>query len=110
MVTKIEYISHDYPSNNRADNQSDNKNNKVNRQNFDSFYFSSERYTKYPELLDEDKLKYRNQRLRFNGSTDIPWQVIPIWQENLPSEFTDSNFNNFISNLIDFVLKYIEIY
>lgn len=73
-------------------------------EDFDSFYFSSERYTKYPELLDEDKLKYRNQRLRFNGSTDIPWQVIPIWQENLPSEFTDSNFNNF-NNPVQFALK-----
>lgn len=73
-------------------------------ENFDNFYFSSERYQKYPELLDEDKLKYRNQRLRFNGSTDIPWQVIPIWQNRLPSEFTDSNFNNF-NNPVQFALK-----
>jgi hypothetical protein len=73
-------------------------------EDFDNFYFSSERYRKYPELLDEDKLKYRNQRLRFNGSTDIPWQVIPIWQNSLPSEFTDSNFNNF-NNPVQFALK-----
>lgn len=73
-------------------------------EDFDNFYFSSERYQKYPELLDEDKLKYRNQRLRFNGSTDIPWQVIPIWQNSLPSEFTDSNFNNF-NNPVQFALK-----
>ncbi|WP_092577676.1 sacsin N-terminal ATP-binding-like domain-containing protein [Hyunsoonleella jejuensis] len=73
-------------------------------EDFDNFYFSSERYQKYPELLDEDKLKYRNQRLRFNGSTDIPWQVIPIWQNNLPSEFIDSNFNNF-NNPVQFALK-----
>ncbi len=72
--------------------------------NFDNFYFSGERYTKYPELLEEDKLKYRNQRLRFNGSTDIPWQVIPIWQEDLPNEFNDSNFNNF-NNPVQFALK-----
>lgn len=73
-------------------------------EDFDKFYFSSERYKKYPELLDEDKLKYRTQRLRFNGSTDIPWQVIPIWQNSLPSEFTDSNFNNF-NNPVQFALK-----
>jgi hypothetical protein len=73
-------------------------------EDFDDFYFSSERYRKYPELLDEDKLKFRNQRLRFNGSTDIPWQVIPIWQNSLPSEFTDSNFNNF-NNPVQFALK-----
>lgn len=71
---------------------------------FDRFYFSSARYKKYPELLEEDKLKYRNQRLRFNGSTDIPWQVIPIWQEELPCEFNDSNFNNF-NNPVQFALK-----
>lgn len=73
-------------------------------QDFDKFYFSGERYTKYPELLEEDKLKYRNQRLRFNGSTDIPWQVVPIWQNHLPKEFNDSNFNNF-NNPVQFALK-----
>ncbi|MGV8815646.1 MAG: ATP-binding protein [Gelidibacter sp.] len=73
-------------------------------EDFDNFYFSSERYRKYPELLEEDKLKFRNQRLRFNGSTDIPWQVIPIWQNRLPSEFADSNFNNF-NNPVQFALK-----
>jgi hypothetical protein len=73
-------------------------------EDFDKFYFSSERYTKYPELLDEDKLKYRNQRLRFNGSTDIPWQVIPIWKNQLPSEFNDSNFSSF-NNPVQFALK-----
>lgn len=71
---------------------------------FDEFYFSSERYRKYPELLEEDRLKYRNQRLRFNGSTDIPWQVIPIWQDHLPKEFNDSNFNIF-NNPVQFALK-----
>ena len=71
---------------------------------FDKFYFSSERYKKYPDLLEEDKLKYRNQKLRFNGSTDIPWQVIPIWQDNLPNEFNNSNFNNF-NNPVQFALK-----
>lgn len=71
---------------------------------FDKFYFSSERYKKYPELLEEDKLKYRNQRLRFNGSTDIPWQVIPIWHDQLPDEFNYSNFNNF-DNPVQFALK-----
>jgi hypothetical protein len=71
---------------------------------FDKFYFSSERYRKYPELLEEDRLKYRGQRLKFNGSTDIPWQVIPIWQNQLPSEFNDSNFNNF-NNPVQFALR-----
>jgi hypothetical protein len=72
--------------------------------NFDRFYFSSERYKKYPELIDEDQAKYRNQRLRFNGATDIPWQVIPIWQDDLPREFKLSNFNNF-NNPVQFALR-----
>ncbi len=73
-------------------------------EDFDKFYFSSERYKKYPELLKEDREKYRNQRLKFNGSTDIPWQVIPIWQDQLPEEFNDSNFDNF-NNPVQFGLR-----
>ena len=73
-------------------------------EDFDKFYFSSERYKKYPDLLKEDRLKYRNQKLRFNGSTDIPWQVIPIWKDKLPKEFNDSNYNNF-NNPVQFALK-----
>jgi hypothetical protein len=72
--------------------------------NFDKFYFSSKRYNDHPEFIDEDKLKFRNQRLRFNGATDIPWQVIPIWQEKLPVEFNDSNFAAY-PNPVQFALK-----
>ena len=60
---------------------------------FDKFYFSSQRYIDHPEFIEEDILKFGNQRLKFDGSTDIPWQVIPIWQNKLPEEFHDSNFN-----------------
>lgn len=71
---------------------------------FDQFYFSAERYQKYPDLLSEDKEKYKNQKIKFNGSTDIPWQVIPIWQKDLPNEFIDSNFASF-NNPVQFALK-----
>lgn len=71
---------------------------------FDKFYFSSERYKKYPELLVEDQLMYNNQKLKFNGSLDIPWQVIPIWQSNLPNEFSDTNFT-VKKNNVQFALK-----
>ena len=59
---------------------------------FDKFYFSDERYTKYPELLIKDKVKYQFDRLNFKGSEDIPWQLIPIWKNELPHEFQDTNF------------------
>ncbi|PKG43720.1 sacsin N-terminal ATP-binding-like domain-containing protein, partial [Psychroflexus sp. MES1-P1E] len=72
--------------------------------NFDDFYFSSDRYKKYPEFIDEDKLLYAEQRDQFNSSTDIPWQIIPIWEDKLPSEFNDSNFSDF-DNPVQFALK-----
>jgi len=71
---------------------------------FDDFYFSSKRYKKYPEFIVEDKLLYADQRDQFNSSTDIPWQIIPIWQDKLPSEFNDSNFSDF-DNPVQFALK-----
>ena len=64
-------------------------------ENFDSFYFSDERYNKYPDLLVVDKEKYQFDRFNFKGSEDIPWQLIPIWQDNLPIEFQNTNFDNF---------------
>ena len=72
--------------------------------NFDDFYFSSDRYKKHPEFIEEDKILYAEQREHFDSTTDIPWQIIPIWQESLPNEFTDSNFNNF-NNPVQFALK-----
>jgi len=71
---------------------------------FDNFYFSSKRYKDNPEFVKEDKLLYAEQREQFNSSTDIPWQIIPIWQDKLPSEFNDSNFNDF-DNPVQFALK-----
>jgi len=78
--------------------------NSVLFEDFDKFYFSRERYKKYPDLLEQDKLAYRNQRQRFNGSKDIPWQVIPIWQDKLPSEFSDTNYKEH-PNPVQFALK-----
>jgi len=72
--------------------------------NFDDFYFSSKRHKKHPEYIVEDKLLYAEQRNQFNSSTDIPWQIIPIWQDKLPSEFNDSNFSVF-DNTVQFALK-----
>jgi hypothetical protein len=71
---------------------------------FDKFYFSSQRYIDHPEFIEEDILKFGNQRLKFDGSTDIPWQVIPIWQNKLPDEFHDTNFNVY-PNPVQIALK-----
>lgn len=71
---------------------------------FDNFYFSSKRYVDHPEFIEEDILKFGNQRLNFDGSTDIPWQVIPIWQNKLPNEFHDTNFDVY-PNPVQIALK-----
>lgn len=71
---------------------------------FESFYFTTSDYQKYPGLIADHRKKYQKDIATYDSSTDIPWQVIPIWQDNLPSEFTDSNFNNF-NNPVQFALK-----
>ncbi|HWJ28772.1 MAG TPA: hypothetical protein VNS32_19665, partial [Flavisolibacter sp.] len=73
--------------------------------NFDTFYFSKKRYYEYPALLEEDKLKYSKQRKTFNGNTDIPWQLIPIWLEELPRELNDSRLAKYNNN-VGFAIKF----
>lgn len=73
-------------------------------EDFDSFYFSDERYKKYPDLLVKDKEKYRFDRLNFKGAEDIPWQLIPIWQNKLPDEFQVTNFD-FYKNPVQIALR-----
>lgn len=71
---------------------------------FESFYFNSKDYRDFPELIKRHREKYQKDISSYNSLTDIPWQVIPIWQDDLPIEFTDSNFNNF-DNPVQFALK-----
>lgn len=71
---------------------------------FESFYFSSKDYRDFPELIERHRQKYQKDILSYNSLTDIPWQVIPIWQDELPGEFSDSNFNNF-DNPVQFALN-----
>jgi len=71
---------------------------------FESFYFNSKDHRDFPVLIERHREKYQKDISSYNSLTDIPWQVIPIWQDNLPIEFTDSNFNNF-DNPVQFALK-----
>jgi len=73
--------------------------------NFDTFYFGKKRYHEYPALLEEDKLKYARQRRTFNGNTDIPWQLIPIWLEELPGELNESRLAKYNNN-VGFAIKF----
>ena len=71
---------------------------------FESFYFTTSDYQKYPGLIADHRKKYQKDIKSYDSSQDIPWQVIPIWQDDLPPEFTDSNFSNF-NNPVQFALK-----
>lgn len=71
---------------------------------FESFYFSSSDYKEYPALIQKRREEFRNDIKTYNSATDIPWQLIPIWQESLPAEFLESNFNNF-NNPVQFAMK-----
>lgn len=73
--------------------------------NFDSFYLGKKRYTDYPTLLVEDKLKYAKQRKTFNGNTDIPWQLIPVWSHNLPKSLENSKLATYNNN-VGFAIKF----
>ena len=73
-------------------------------EDFETFYFSSSDYKDFPKLIERHRKKYQKDILSYNSLTDIPWQVIPIWQDSLPSEFNDSNFN-FFDNPVQFALK-----
>ena len=78
-------------------------------ESFDSFYFNKQRYIDYPKLLDEDKLKYTKQRKVFHGNTDIPWQLIPIWQDNLPEVLQETRFVQFgYNNNVGIAIKFGE--
>jgi len=72
--------------------------------NFETFYFSSSDYKEFPGLLEKHRKEYKKDIDNYDSSTDIPWQLIPIWQEELPEEFKDSNFNNF-NNPVQFAIK-----
>lgn len=71
---------------------------------FETFYFSSSDYQEFPQLKEKHRKKYQKDISTYNSLTDIPWQVIPIWQDYLPKEFDDSNFSDF-DNPVQFALK-----
>jgi hypothetical protein len=71
---------------------------------FETFYFSSSDYQIAPQLVEIHRKRYEKDIATYNSFTDIPWQVIPIWQDSLPNEFGDSNFSDF-DNPVQFALK-----
>ena len=71
---------------------------------FETFYFSSSDHLEFPKLIEKHRKEYEEDIKNYDSTTDVPWQIIPIWQNKLPSEFRDSNFDNF-NNPVQFALK-----
>lgn len=65
--------------------------------NFDSLYLSQ--YRKYPELLKIKSELFAASKNTFNYTTDVPWQVMPIWQDTLPPIFDETNFTRYNNNV-----------
>jgi|GEM_PF-2969744 len=71
---------------------------------FDKFYFDRPRYRRYPDLLLEDKKAFTDSKISFQGIRDIPWQLLPIWNNRIPESLRDSNFTN--NNNVGIALKF----
>ncbi len=66
---------------------------------FESFYFDREEYRLYPELKIKNIRKWSNDKKSFNGFLDIPWQLLPIWKDEVPIELEDSRLLKFNNNV-----------
>jgi hypothetical protein len=66
---------------------------------FDSFYFDNIRYKENPKYLEEDKEKFSKQRESYNNLTDIPWQLIPIWLDEIPTALAESAIEQYNNNV-----------
>lgn len=67
------------------DSQSDKFN------DFKDFYFN----VAGKKTLDEQKeflFTYDKEYREFKGARDIPWQLLPIWEDKIPNELADSTF------------------
>jgi hypothetical protein len=69
-------------------------------ENFDEYYIE----TGNNELLNNQRLLDR-YRKSFDYAKDIPWQIIPIWTENLPEVLRETNFESKMNN-VKFAMNY----
>lgn len=71
---------------------------------FEKFYFRGAEYIQAPQLIEIHREKYKEDIKAYDSYKDVPWQIIPLWQEELPEEFASSNFGKF-GNSVQFALK-----
>ena len=66
-------------------------------ENFDTLYLGQ--YIEYPDLWGKKQAQFLSAKRLFNPSTDVPWQVMPIWQDDMPEVFENTNFQRFNNNV-----------
>ena len=59
--------------------------------NFDKFYFNVNNI-KTEEDREIFLKKYRDNKKEFGGVKDIPWQLLPIWENSIPEELRNTSF------------------
>lgn len=60
---------------------------------FEKFYFLVNDIEDNPEKQEEFLYKYNKYYREFQGVKDVPWQLLPIWHDDLTIEPKDSIFN-----------------
>lgn len=72
---------------------------------FDSLYFPNERRSQFTEEgLRIEQERFLEQKEDFDSTLHVPWQLMPIWQDQLPLAFDDANFDRY-NNPVKIALK-----
>jgi hypothetical protein len=72
---------------------------------FDSLYFPDERRAQFTdEGLRIEQDRFLEQKEGYDSTLHVPWQLMPIWQEQLPQDFDDANFDRF-NNPVQIALR-----
>ena len=58
---------------------------------FEQFYFKVNG-CKTAEDREQILRKYRNEKATFRGVQDIPWQLLPIWETEIPEDLLNTSF------------------
>lgn len=66
--------------------------------NFEDFYFKINNFATEQQKLDFLRT-FQSEKKKFDGVKDIPWQLEPIWIDQLPSELKSSDYNFEKSNV-----------
>ena len=66
--------------------------------NFENFYFKINNFATEQQKLDFLRT-FQSEKKKFEGVKDIPWQLEPIWTDQLPSELKTSDYNFEKSNV-----------